>query len=50
MVSINKVSNYVTCSSNNWVKLKWQPKWPMALNGLNSFDSNTFSGIVFQVA
>ena len=34
MVSIKKVSNYVTCSSNNWVKSRWQPKLPMVLNGL----------------
>ena len=34
MVSIKKISNYATCSSNNRVKLRWQPKLPMALNGL----------------
>ena len=34
VVSIKKTSNYATCSSNNWVKLRWQPKFPMALNGL----------------
>ena len=28
-----KISNYATCSSNNWVKLRCQPKLPMALNG-----------------
>ena len=42
MVSIKKSSNYATCSSNSWVKLRWQPKLPMALNGLNTLTEDEF--------
>ena len=34
VVSIKKISIYATCLSNNWVKLRRQPKLPMALNEL----------------
>ena len=42
MVSIKKISDYPTFSSNNWVKLRWQPKFPMALNGLTYFGRTRF--------
>ena len=47
MVFIKNNSNYATCSSNNWVKLRWQTKLPMALNGLiTAVITQTFNSIV----
>ena len=47
MVFIKIFSNYATCSSNNWVKLRWQTKLPMALNGLiTAVITQTFNSIV----
>ena len=44
VVSIKKNSNYATFSSNNWVKLRWQPKLLMELNGLSQIVG---SGVTF---
>ena len=46
MVSIKEISNYATCSSNNWVTLRWQPKslmkmpMPVAEHNRNLIFSN----------
>ena len=34
-----QIRHIPNCSSNNWVKLRWQPKLPMALNGLKDQQS-----------